>query len=237
MSPSPKPRPHPFPTRPLPVRLALIAIAALAPLPGCNILGPAYYFVHGPEKAPAVYTLDKKKTAVFFIDDRTGQASRPVRETIGQTAEESLLNEGVVKDMVQSRAIQTVIARERFGRLMTIADTGKAVQADVVIYCWLDRFGLTTDNQTYSPGASFRVKVIDTATGERLFPTPGEGPEYLEVNFALPTQQGAPPSTTTDVTRAELDLARYAGRSLAQLFFEHEITRPPSKLEGAGSEP
>ncbi len=213
--------------------LLLGTASLLAILPaGCNILGPASYFVLGPDKVPAAYTLDKNKTAVIFIDDRANRIpSRASREMIGKTAEESLLEQGVVKDMIQSRSIQAVVARERFGKPMAIAEVGKAVNADVVIYAWVDTFSMTADGQTYLPTASLRVKVIDCATTERLFPSPEATEAWYPFSISLPQQQGFVPSSTAEVAKAEQDLAKWVGISLARLFFAHEAPRGETKIE------
>jgi hypothetical protein len=201
---------------------------------GCNILGPATYFVLGPDKVPAAYELDKDKTAVIFVDDRANRIpSRASREMIGKTAEETLLEKGVVKDMIQSRSIQAVVARERFGKPMAIAEVGRAVNADVVIYAWIDSFSMTADGQTYLPTASLRVKVIDCATTERLFPSP-EAPEaWYPFTISLPQQQGFVPTSNAEVAKAEQDLAKWVGLSLARLFFAHDSPRGETKIEQA----
>ena len=211
---------------------AMLAVAGPALVcGGCNIAGPAFYFLHGPDKVPAAFTLDKKASTVVFVDDRTNRIpSRATRELIGTTAEETLLSEGVVLDMVQSRKIQAVVARERFGRPMGIADVGRAVDARVVIYAWVDSFTLSTDGQTFAPAASLRIKVIDVASGQRLFPT-GEGDGWFPLSVAIPTQQGTAPSSSSERLQSEQDLARYVGRSLAEVFYEHEAVKAPSKLE------
>lgn len=210
---------------------ALLACAALG-LASCNILGPATYFVLGPDKVPAAFTLDKNKTAVVFVDDRANRIpSRASREMIGKTCEEALLEKRVVKDMIQSRSLQAVVARERFGKPMAIADVGRAVNADVVIYAWVDSFSMTADGQTYLPTASLRVKVIDCATTERLFPASTATEAWHPLTISLPQQQGFVPSSNAEVAKAEQDLARWVGIALARLFFEHEAPRTSPRVE------
>ncbi|MFN0011655.1 MAG: hypothetical protein ACKVS8_08440 [Phycisphaerales bacterium] len=198
---------------------------------GCNIAGPAFYFLHGPEKTPAAYTLDQARSTVIFIDDRTNRIpSRATRDLIGKTAEEELLNREVVADMVQSRKIQTVVARERYGKPMGIAEVGRAVDAKVVIYAWVDQFTLATDGQTFAPAAALRLKVVDADSGERLFPGP-ETDGWYSLSVVVPPQQGSVPDSTALRQQAEQNLARYVGQSLARVFYEHESVRSPADLE------
>ncbi|MBL8991049.1 MAG: hypothetical protein JNJ48_05665 [Phycisphaerae bacterium] len=200
---------------------AVVVLAALVLLAGCNILGPAGYFLVGPEATPAVFRLDPEKTAVVFVDDRANQVpTRSTREIIGRVAEEDMLANGAVKDMVQSRRVQTVIAAERSGRPLGIVEVGQAVQAKTVVYAVVERFVLSEDGQTYAPVASLRVKVIDVETDSRLFPVPDAGDEYYNLVIRVPVQTGSPPTTSAGLTTAYQDLARWTGRALGRMFYD-----------------
>ena len=51
-------------------RLAVLALLALVPaLPSCNIVGPAFLLVHGPEKIKKLHTLDPRRPTVIFVDE------------------------------------------------------------------------------------------------------------------------------------------------------------------------
>lgn len=208
--------------------------AAFVSLAGCNIIGPAFVLVHGPEKVQAAYELDKTKSTVIFIDDRVPYTSRAVRDVIGRTAEEALLEEKALKDVVSGKSIQAVVARERFGKPMGIADVGKAVGADVVIYAWVDGFTLSQDGQTFTPSAALRVKVIDAATKERLFPKPDASEPWYPLVVQPPPQQGFRPGTPAEEDKARQDLARVVGLALARVFFEHEQPRTNRQMDEEG---
>lgn len=217
------------------VPAAALAALFIACAAGCNIAGPALYFLHGPDKTPAVFTLDKHKSTVVFIDDRTNRIpSRATRDLIGITAEEALLAEDVVADMVQSRKIQTVVARERYGKPLGIAEVGRAVDAKVVVYAWVDQFTLSTDGQTFAPTAALRIKVIDAESGQRLFPGP-DTDGWFAFSVAVPAQQGVAPDTSALRQRSEQSLARYTGQSLARLFYEHFSEKSPADLDTAAN--
>lgn len=224
----------PFSIRTFSVAAPLIAPALLA-LPGCNIVGPAIFFIHGPDKVPAAFELDENKSTVFFIDDRVPLANRAEKEAMGAAAEGALLEEKAVKDVISSRGLQAAIARERFGKPMGIAEIGKAMNAQVVVYVRLDAFSLTTDGQTYTPLASMRVKVIDVATKARVFPPSdqaGADPWHV-VSIQLPGQQGSPPrAETPDGAKARQELARLAGLALARTFFKHDAPSNHDRIDG-----
>lgn len=209
-----------------------VVLAGLLALPGCNILGPAIYFAAGPEKIPAVFELDKTKTTVIFVDDRTNRVpSRATRDIIGKTAEDAMLENGVVLDMIQSRRVQSVIARERFGKPMGIAEVGATLGAKVVIYCWIDEFSLSADGQSLLPTAAVRVKVIDVESRARLFPGPEAATEWHVLRVAPPPQQGMLSGTLAEKTKAEQDLARWVGRELAGMFYARSPELRPKRLE------
>ena len=190
---------------------------------GCNIVGPAYYFIHGPEKAKKLYELDPKRTTVVFVDDRSSRVPRRAsRVAIGEQAEQTLLKERVVKDMVSSQSAIQAAGTDREGKPASIAEVGAAVKADVVIYATVDEFSLTRDGQTYSPGAVLRVKVVDATGNARLWP---ENPAGHVVSVRLSPKTSDLPTSTAARFQAEDELARQAGQEIAWLFMDHEAPR------------
>src|SRR6185369_3165982 len=90
-----------------------------------------------------------------------------------------------------------------------ISEIGKSVQADVVIYATIDAFHLTPDGQTFQPGASFRVRVVDATNDKRLWP---ESKPYGEiVNVSVSPKTSDLPTSTASRFAAEDELARQAG--------------------------
>lgn len=211
------------------VGVAALLLLACAVLPGCNILGPAGYFIMGPEKQPAVYTLDPQKVGVIVIDDKVNVTpQRSLREIIGRTAEEEILTKNLVKDMVKSSQALAVLSRERFGERMTIAELGKSLQADVVIYCTMDDFSLTQDGQSVTPESAMRVKIVDVKTSERVFPGK-DATEWYPLKIKLPAQSMEKPSGSA-ILQNQQDLARLTGLALARMFYEH-IPNEPDRLK------
>jgi hypothetical protein len=208
--------------------LVLVAVAALS---GCNILGPAGYFILGPDKQQAVYKLDPTKATVIVIDDKANIVpQRSLREVIGRTAEEDLLAKGTVKDMVKSAQALGVLSRERFGSPMTIQELGQSLKADVVIFTAIDEFSLSQDGQSVTPLSKLRMKVVDVATGQRVFPEPN-APEWYPLAIRLPAQSMEKP-TGAAIMQGNQSLARITGIALAQLFYEH-VPNSPDKLKDA----
>jgi len=203
---------------------ALAAAAAmLSASAGCNIVGPAFYFVHGPGTVDAVYELDKNRSTVVFIDDRGSHIPRrQLRYTIANEAQQRLLDNKAVGDLIDAQAAFAVAAQDRHSKPMSIAGIGQSVGADVVVYATMDAFQVAPTGQELQPISRMRVKVIDATTGERLFPEEREG---FSVPVVMPQQPGAFMAADSGATaRAQRDLAVWTGRTLAELFYDVEVT-------------
>ncbi len=209
--------------------LALLTASLAAA--GCNIVAGAYLIAHGPEKTPAVFTLPKEASVVIALDDRGSVVpQRNLRDVIGKTAEEEILAHDLVREMVAARLATAVMARERAGVPMGIAEVGQAVNADVVIYIVIDQFTLSEDGQTLSPIASGRVKIIESKTGRRLGP-PENGPaDYYPLIVRLPPQGSTAPTTTNQLQQLQ-DLARLTGVYISRMFYDAETQSAPTKLQ------
>ncbi|MBY0113179.1 MAG: hypothetical protein K2Y21_10170 [Phycisphaerales bacterium] len=200
--------------------------AATLWLTGCNIIGPAYYFIHGPEKVPAAFELDRKRTTIVFVDDQNSMLKRRnLRQEIGAAATETIQREKLVDDMLDSRAAIIASTRDRDGEPMSVVDIGRATKADVVIHVIIDGFTLSQDGVSYAPVAAVRVKIIDAKNDTRLFP-PAQLDKGLPVNVTMFEKPSSPPTTSAAVVQAENELAREVGQTVAELFFEHEVRRP-----------
>ncbi len=215
--------PRPGPRNPI-ARLSVgvlgCVVSALLTLVGCNIIGPAGYFIAGPEKIPAVYTLPEDKTTVVFIADRKSViGDRSLRRRASQTAERLLLDNDAVKDLIDSQAIQDAAAADRFSKPRGIAELGEAVGAQVVVYVAMDDFALSPDGVTYQPTATFRVKVVDVETKERLWPD--EPQEWFPMSVSTMTRAQNMPENTTELLKARQDLAERVGRAIGEMFIKH----------------
>ncbi len=204
-----------------PVVLAAVAVLLGAgALAGCNIAGPALYLLHGPEKIPRVFELDKDRPTVIFIDDRAMNIQRtPTRERIAAAAERALLDHGAVTRIIDSRAAAAVVTNEPRGKLMAISEIGRKVGAEVVIYVTPDSFALSADGQTFAPSAQLRVKILDAVADKRVWPEDRKG-HLLTVSAS--TRQGTTPSEAAEVREAEDKFAELVGLRLAQMFYSRE---------------
>ncbi len=206
---------------------AAFALASLATA-GCNILGPAYYMVAGPEEKKAVYTLEPTRPTVVFVDDRDNRLPRrTLRFVVAEAATKAMLDNEVLTKTpagevaaIDGRAAITAAARDRFGEPLSVAAIGNACSADVVVHVVFEAFTLTADGTTFSPSARLRVKVIDAVNQRRLFP-PGEDVVGVPMDVVLKQRPSDLPNSNSGMLQAQETLAKECGRAVAELFFDH----------------
>lgn len=196
-------------------------VLALTLIPGCNIATPIAFAIHGPEKVMPVFTLSEELKTVIFVDDPSSRVTqRRLRYSIADRATKELLAKRVLVDMLDPRGILTAASNERYGEQQSISDLGKSVGADIVIYAVVTDFSLSLEAGTHIPQTSMRIKVIDVATGKRIWPADEMG---HVVNIQIPQKPGTAPASSGARLKAEQTLAQRAGLGLAQLFYKHEI--------------
>lgn len=210
--------------------LTTLALAAvLLTLPSCNILGPAYYFIKGPPKQPRQHALDVNRPTVVFIDDRLSVLPRrTLRTAIADRVETDLLRNKVLFNMIDNASIQAAAARDTGEQGTSIARLGQSVQAEVVIYVWMDSFGLTPDGSTFQPFASARVKVIDCVAKEsRIWPENFEG---HPVSISPRVRASEVPTTAAAQAKAQEELAAELGTVIGYLFYDADTRQTASDL-------
>ncbi len=211
-------------TRSAPVtRVACAMVIATLSLfgAGCNIVGPAAYIIHGPPKEYALHDLDAGKKTVIFVDDRGSQIPRrSLRLVIGKRAEETILTNDVInKDkLISSQSSMHAAAGERAGALLSVADIGQSVGAEVVIYVSIRSWTLRPDGQTLAPMAIVEVKALDVESNTRLWPLTEDGHPLV---VRMPTQTGAA-TNNAELNLMHKALAELTGVQLARLFYTHE---------------
>lgn len=215
--------------------LALVGVL-LVPLAGCNIIGPAFYFIHGPEQTEAAYDLNSEQPVVVFVDDSGSLVpDRTSRKRIGQAAEKAILTEAEVKRVISSDSALAVVSREKFGQPLGVAEVGQAVGADIVVYALITSFTISPDGVSYQPMASALVRIVDVKTKERIWPTGDE--TARAVNVKARDLQGAPPANLGQRAEAERRLATQLGDEIGKLFYKHESTPSTSRVGGTSDSP
>jgi hypothetical protein len=191
-------------------------------MPGCNVITPVAYAIHGPGKVEPQFTLEETARTVVFVDDPSSRITqRRLRYAIAKRATDELLQKRILVDMLDPRGILTAASNEQYGKQMSISELGEAVDADIVIYAVVTDFSMSPEVGAYLPRAAMRVKIIDTRDSSRVWPSDERG---HAINIQIPQRPGTGPTSTGERVELENQLSQRAGLGLAQLFYKHEIT-------------
>lgn len=190
---------------------------------GCNYVGAAYVLVHGPEKIPAQVELNPEAKTVILIDDLSNRVPRrSLRDIIGKSADETLLQEKVIREgqLISSDSARRAAASDSAENRMSAVEVGRKLGAEVIIHVTMTGWTLHREPGIISPAATADVKVLDCVSNARLWP-PGEG--GYEFRAEMPRRGGDLETTPSqaDKARADAELAKYVGVQIARLFFEH----------------
>lgn len=204
-------------------RMIIVCSALLAGvMTGCNIVGPAMILAKGPPSQAARHELNGERPTVVLIDDRLPRLGRrQLRNIIAESCQRTLLEQNILKSVIDYRAAFTIADRESPGQPLDIVTIARTVGAEIVVFATVDEFFLTPDGETMAPNGLVRVKVLDTTKeSPRVWPAESEG-FPLKISF---NQRATPlPRTPSDIMIAENKFADQVGRAIAKLFFTHEI--------------
>ncbi len=198
-----------------------LLMLAMTSITGCNIVTPAAYLIEGPPTVEAAYILPEQKIVVF-IDDRSSKIPRTrLRRIITDRATNELLRvEQLVPAAIDSGAASRLVQQEDNANLLSIDEIGRRLGAEIVIYVRPLEFNVIS-NGAPRPTATMAIKVIDVATGQKLFP-----PKMSTGEHVLTAQMAFKPGsayTTGDSLRALQEaLADLTGLRIAQVFYKHE---------------
>ena len=218
--------------------LTLVVLGVVSPalLSGCNIASAVGYAVHPEPEFEAEYTLANVPTVVF-IDDRRGVVNPTrLRRVIADEATAQLMEEGVISqgNMISPRDAMIAARRsDRSGDVVPIAEIAELVGADQVIYVDVNQFKVTFDGVTPDPTSIVRIRVLDIATGKRVFPDP-DAPDgdsgYFQLTADMPNAE--PHGFNTIKVRNEMteQLALQTGDRIAKLFYTYMQSELGSRM-------
>ena len=212
--------------------LALLIIGVLGLAAGCNIAGPAAYFITGTGTVPAQYELLDRPTVVF-VDDRGNViplSSRNMRVVIADRVTEELLKRELLTTMIAPRdAIGAAAANDRHSDLLSVGEIGRLAGVEQVIYIEMVSFG-GASGEIPVPTAIARVRVIDVPNRVRLFPTGEDEAAARIVQAQLEPFDTQQVRSTSNRLKLYTALAEETGVAVARLFYAHEPRAPGKNL-------
>ncbi len=212
------------------VTTALLMLITLLALTGCGEgLGFMAAAFGGDRKVDAVFKPPDRST-VILVDDPEELLTRPdLRSRIAGRIGDAFEEYDAVSQVVSPAELTRLRSEHDEFDTWPIDRVGRQLGAAQVLYVLVQRFDLVEEGVIYRPVAEVRVKLIDAATGERLFPAASPAGYPVEVERAYQGMTEVDEKTDPLVAR---DLAEALAWEIARLFFEHEPAPVGSRLPG-----
>lgn len=155
---------------------AVLGCLMLLVVPGCGFFGAFYGIFIDPLIPPptveAEHTMNDARVLIW-VDDAYLEHSNPfLRRTATQALASDLLEHNAVGEIVEYARIAQFRQQHPDLSPYTIQQIGQELDADQVLYLLLERFQLQHDAGPgyYRPELTGYAKVLDVATGKRLWP-------------------------------------------------------------------
>jgi len=206
------------------IRFVFAGIAMLigiTGLTGCAYVSAVALLLTPEEKIPAEYKLpEKKKVAVLVDDYMSPLGNLELKKSLATTVGQQLVAAKAIKpeDLIDPEKVLAAPTDTTDGKKLSIQHIGRDVHADYVIYINIIDFNLQSDpdNPLIQPKSRAYVKVIEVATGERLWPIdvagyPIQGKEHMQGEMA----------EEADKNEWSQKLVDKLASSAAELFYDH----------------
>jgi len=210
------------------VSAALVGGALAAALSGCAGWGFLANAATGGSRVPARHTLEPTATLIM-VEDPEGRFDLPGLTRHVATSTRFYLKQHTEltdQQLLPVRRLAEVRASlgEDYGAT-PIATVGQQAGAKQVIHVLVRSVRLQYGGAIYQPRAEVSVRVIDAATGDRLFPAGQEQIEGANADGATVTSElrskQTQPSGRGNATLIFRELAKRIGRDVARLFYAH----------------
>ena len=200
-----------------PVLLVLLIVPAFV---GCKLAT-----LLAPDPRPLVsaqFKLSKAKKTAVLIDDYMAPIQSPeLKAELAQKVAANLTEGGALRagDLIGSDKVNDVSKESDEGKKNSIQRIGRDLGADIVVYVNVVDFNLQSDpdNPLIQPQARAYVKVVDVASGERLWPIDITGQPVQ----ATTRMEGDLASDTSAKAQATEKIIDKLAAQVAELFFEH----------------
>jgi len=210
--------------------LGVVALmAVLAGTTGCEVAGVVADVVAGGADVDAVYELPDRPTLILVDNPGDRLTHHHQADLIAGRIGDALKKNEVVEQVVPTPMVSSLEERyDDFDR-WPIDKVGKHAGAQQVIYILVQQFSLR-DEAIYRPTAKVHVKVIDVASGGRLFPPPRHEQGYPVSRQQQYTNMDGATATTESLLAREL--AETLAGDVAKLFYKHPKPQPGDRLPG-----
>jgi hypothetical protein len=199
---------------------------------GCNIAQAVETLTRPDPIVDAKYDLALRPTVVMFDDQRSIVTPVRLRRDVAEETTVVLMECADMSEMISPMdATRLAHKLDREGRA-SISAVGTGVGADQVIYIEPIVFSSPSVVGTAEPRAAFRVKVIESATRKRLWPSDDEGGAAGWGVQVVLTRDEAMRLASQSNSAVVRELARRSGDEIARLFCDTAYSQHGNRLLG-----
>lgn len=209
--------------RRLPAVTAAVAMACA--LTSCQAIAWPIAALAPPQKVKALYTLPADKKVLVFVDDLQNPVHYPpVKRDLAEAIGKELMAQKAVGATIPYERVLDLMAGDKAFNDLGVANVGRKVGADVVVYVEIKSFKLreAEGSPLWEGQLGAAVRVVDAwATKKdsaRLWPK--DAVEYNVPAVGLPVKED--PNADYGAELAKTLSARMADR-VAKLFYDHEV--------------
>jgi len=199
--------------------LAAGLLAAAAAAGGCAAVSWTVAQFAPPQKVDALYKPPKGKTILVFVDDiYTEVAYQPIKVELTDRLNDRLTKYKIAAATVPYKNFITLASAGRDFDNLTVAEAGRRLGADLVLYVHIDKFSLRDDEQSplWHGQLQATIRIVDVDAG-RLWPL--DDPEgYAVPPVDLPAVDNSSAAYGSEVAR---QLAEEMAERIVNCFRDH----------------
>lgn len=192
-------------------------------LGGCQAIGWGVAAMAPPQKIKPLYKIPADKRVLVFVDDKENPVSYPpIKRELTEAIGKGLVENKLVKETVSYDSLLDLLAREPKFNNLGVADIGRKLNADLVIYVNIKAFRLREEEGSplWEGELAVSIRVVDAwgKKGEtRLWPK--EAGDFDVPSVGMPAKE-EPGDYGAEMAR---DMATRLADKIVKMFYEHEV--------------
>ncbi len=192
---------------------------------GCAVLHYVGMLTEPSKKVDAEYKPPADRKVLVFVDDiRMPVSYEQIKTDLTDRLNVQLLENKIAGKVIPSEMLQNYIAMTPKFNQLSVAEVGKELGADLVLYVEITRFSLRDSDQTpiWQGRLATSVRWVDVKTAKRLWPSDRiDG--YDVPLMELPTEENVSAAYGAEIAK---QLAEGMSAQIAWFFYDHEGKTP-----------
>lgn len=199
--------------------LSLVLLAASAVLTGCPAVAWTAAQFAPPQKVKPIFEMPKDQKVLVFVDSDRPLSFEPIKGMLTDNLNKQLLDHKIAASVVSRNRLLDVLDEPR-EHMLSNAEVGQKVGADLVLYIKIEKFSVKDDEASplYVGRLSVTARLIDVKNLKRIWPT--DQNEHVVQPLELNPVDESSPSYGNVVATA---LAEGMSDRLAKFFYEYTV--------------